>query len=62
VSITLGSTTLSPPIALAPMAGITDRPFRDLVRSFGVGLMVSEMVARDLEALAREAGRKERHG
>jgi nifR3 family TIM-barrel protein len=27
------------------MAGITDRPFRDLVRSFGAGLVVSEMVA-----------------
>ena len=34
---------MEPPIALAPMAGITDRPFRDLVRSFGVGLMVSEI-------------------
>ena len=32
-------------VALAPMAGITDRPFRDLVAGFGAGLVVSEMVA-----------------
>ncbi|MBM2576501.1 tRNA dihydrouridine synthase DusB [Jannaschia sp. Os4] len=38
----LGMTT---PVALAPMAGITDRPTRDLVQSFGAGLVVSEMVA-----------------
>lgn len=37
--------TLSPPVILAPMAGITDRPFRDLVMSFGAGMVVSEMVA-----------------
>jgi nifR3 family TIM-barrel protein len=37
--------SLAPPVILAPMAGITDRPFRDLVLSFGAGLVVSEMVA-----------------
>lgn len=36
---------VDPPVILAPMAGITDRPFRDLVLSFGAGLAVSEMVA-----------------
>ncbi|WP_372885438.1 tRNA dihydrouridine synthase DusB [Shimia sp.] len=36
---------LEPPVFLAPLAGITDRPFRDLVSSFGAGLVVSEMVA-----------------
>lgn len=36
---------LSPPVLLAPMAGITDLPFRNLVASFGAGLVVSEMVA-----------------
>jgi tRNA-dihydrouridine synthase B len=30
---------------LAPMAGITDRPFRDIAERFGAGLVVSEMVA-----------------
>jgi nifR3 family TIM-barrel protein len=37
--------SLTPPVILAPMAGITDRPFRDLVQRFGAGLVVSEMVA-----------------
>jgi tRNA-dihydrouridine synthase B len=36
---------LDPPVLLAPMAGITDLPFRSLVASFGAGLVVSEMVA-----------------
>lgn len=57
--IALGSTSLTPPIALAPMAGITDRPFRDLVRSFGVGLMVSEMVASQ-EMVQAKPGVRER--
>ncbi len=35
---------LSPPVALAPLAGITDSPFRTLVAGFGAGLVVSEMV------------------
>ena len=34
-----------PPVALAPLAGITDLPFRRLVSSFGAGFVVSEMVA-----------------
>ncbi len=33
------------PVALAPMSGITDRSFRRLVRGFGVGYVVSEMIA-----------------
>ena len=36
---------LDPPVFLAPMAGITDLPFRRLVAGFGSGLVVSEMVA-----------------
>ena len=32
-------------VLLAPMAGITDLPFRRLVKSFGAGLVVSEMIA-----------------
>ncbi len=53
--------SISPPVALAPMAGITDLPFRRLVASFGVGLVVSEMVAsREMVcggALARHRAR-----
>lgn len=37
--------SLNPPVLLAPMAGITDLPYRSLVASFGAGLVVSEMVA-----------------
>ena len=33
------------PVFLAPMAGLTDRPFRTLVADFGAGLVVSEMIA-----------------
>ncbi|MEM6479976.1 MAG: tRNA dihydrouridine synthase DusB [Pseudomonadota bacterium] len=36
---------LHPPVVLAPLAGITDLPFRSLVASFGVDMVVSEMVA-----------------
>ncbi|MEL6313766.1 MAG: tRNA-dihydrouridine synthase, partial [Pseudomonadota bacterium] len=43
--VRLPDTTLLPPVFLAPMAGITDLPFRQLVSSFGAGLVVSEMVA-----------------
>ncbi len=35
----------APPVFLAPMAGITDLPFRRIVARFGAGLVVSEMVA-----------------
>lgn len=36
---------LTSPVALAPMAGITDLPTREIVQGFGAGLVVSEMVA-----------------
>jgi nifR3 family TIM-barrel protein len=35
---------VSPPVVLAPMAGVTNYPFRDLCRRFGAGLYVSEMI------------------
>ena len=41
----LAALGLHGPVALAPMAGITDRPFRDLARRHGADLVVSEMVA-----------------
>ncbi|MCA0872138.1 tRNA dihydrouridine synthase DusB [Seohaeicola saemankumensis] len=49
----------NPPVLLAPMAGITDRPFRDLVRQFGAGLVVSEMVASQ-EMVQAKPGVRER--
>ena len=51
--------TLTPPVALAPMAGITDLPFRQLVASFGAGLVVSEMVASQ-EMVQAKPGVRER--
>lgn len=45
MSIQLGDITLDPPVFLAPLAGITDLPFRELVARFGAGLVVSEMIA-----------------
>jgi len=41
----IGPYTLSNTLVLAPMAGITDRPFRQLCRELGAGLAVSEMTA-----------------
>ena len=42
--IRLGKHTFTPPLALAPMAGVTDRPFRQLCRKLGAGWTPSEMV------------------
>ena len=44
-ALNIGENRLAPPVLLAPLAGITDLPFRTLVSSFGAGLVVSEMVA-----------------
>ncbi len=41
----LGNFDIDLPVFLAPMAGITDLPFRRLVSRFGAGLVFSEMVA-----------------
>ncbi|WP_090220231.1 tRNA dihydrouridine synthase DusB [Litoreibacter janthinus] len=41
----LAALSITPPVLLAPLAGITDLPFRKLVSRFGAGLVVSEMVA-----------------
>jgi len=59
VVIHLLTTSLAPPVFLAPLAGITDRPTRDLVASFGAGLVVSEMVASQ-EMVQAKPGVRER--
>lgn len=41
----IGTLTLKNPVILAPMAGVTDQPFRLLVREMGCGLLYSEMVS-----------------
>ncbi|WP_152205361.1 tRNA dihydrouridine synthase DusB [Marinobacter changyiensis] len=43
----IGPYTLPNPLIVAPMAGVTDRPFRLLCRRLGAGLAVSEMVIAD---------------
>jgi tRNA-dihydrouridine synthase B len=48
---------IDPPVLLAPLAGITDLPFRRLVASFGAGLVVSEMVASQEVVQARPLAR-----
>ncbi|MDO5639583.1 MAG: tRNA dihydrouridine synthase DusB [Neisseria sp.] len=43
----IGAYAIDTPIALAPMAGITDKPFRRLCREFGAGWLVGEMLTSD---------------
>ncbi|MCX7565378.1 tRNA dihydrouridine synthase DusB [Sulfitobacter sp. F26169L] len=50
---------LTPPVFLAPMAGITDLPTRNLVARFGAGLVVSEMIASG-EWLTKRPGTREK--
>lgn len=45
--IRIGPYQLTNRVILAPMAGVTDRPFRQLCRRLGAGLVVSEMVTSD---------------
>ena len=43
--IQIGPETIDCPVVLAPMTGVTDLPFRRLVRRFGSGLNITEMIA-----------------
>ncbi|MCC6217349.1 MAG: tRNA dihydrouridine synthase DusB [Polyangiaceae bacterium] len=43
--LAIGPLRVWPPVVLAPMAGVTNYPFRALCRRFGAGLYVSEMIA-----------------
>ncbi|MDX2074779.1 MAG: tRNA dihydrouridine synthase DusB [Alphaproteobacteria bacterium] len=43
--ITIDNVTIDSPVFLAPMTGVSDLPFRKLVKRFGAGLVVSEMIA-----------------
>ncbi len=45
----IGPYTLPNPVVLAPMAGVTDRPFRQLCRRLGAGLVVGEMVSANAD-------------
>ncbi|MCP9223262.1 tRNA dihydrouridine synthase DusB [Erythrobacter sp. LQ02-29] len=50
--LSVGPVTIETPVVLAPMTGVTDLPFRTLVRRYGSGLNVTEMIAS--EAAIRE--------
>src|SRR5215217_7773537 len=50
--IHVGPVTIDAPVILAPMTGVTDLPFRKVVKRFGAGLTVSEMIAS--QAMIRE--------
>ena len=50
--IHVGPLTIDAPVILAPMTGVTDLPFRKVVKRFGAGLTVSEMIAS--QAMIRE--------
>ena len=45
MALKIGPIAVDPPVVLAPMAGVTNAPFRQLCRSYGAGLYVSEMVS-----------------
>ena len=47
-ALTIGPYTLPNSLILAPMAGVTDQPFRQLCKRMGAGLVVSEMVTSDV--------------
>lgn len=59
MTIQVANLTLTSPVFLAPMAGITDLPFRKAVQKFGAGLVVSEMVASQ-EMVQAKPGVRER--
>ena len=52
MQIKIGNITLSDNVILAPMSGVTDMPFRKLVKSHGAALVISEMIAS--QAMIRE--------
>lgn len=52
MTIQIGPITLAGPVILAPMSGVSDLPFRRLVKRAGCGLVVSEMIAS--QAMIRE--------
>jgi tRNA-dihydrouridine synthase B len=50
--ISIGPVRIEAPVVLAPMTGVTDRPFRRIVKRYGAGLTVTEMIAS--QAMIRE--------
>lgn len=58
MALNIGPVEIKDPVLLAPMCGVTDMPFRRLVKNFGVGLVVSEMIASEAMIRASEKCQK----
>ena len=54
----IGPHLIDPPVVLAPMAGVTDKPFRQLCKRLGAGLAVSEMTTADPRLWTTQKSRK----
>ena len=54
----IGQYTLDNNLMLAPMAGVTDRPFRQLCKHLGAGLVVSEMLSSNPKVWNTEKSRQ----
>jgi len=54
-TVRIGSVTLPGPVIAAPMAGVSDLPFRELARDHGAAMVCTEMVSA--EALVRRSGK-----
>ncbi|MEJ6070525.1 tRNA-dihydrouridine synthase, partial [Psychrobacter sp. 16-Bac2893] len=52
--LVIGGLTIENRLIVAPMAGVTDNPFRRLCKSFGAGHAVSEMIIADTALYARK--------
>lgn len=62
MSLRIGDIELENNVFLAPMSGVTDLPFRRLVKRYGAGLVVSEMIAsRAMIVEAKDAMKKAQH-
>ena len=55
--IDIGPLRIASPVILAPMTGVTDLPFRKVVKRYGAGLTVSEMIASQAIRSSRSRSR-----
>ena len=54
MSLKIGDITPENPVFLAPMSGVSDQPFRKIVKRYGAGLVFSEMIASREAVLGRD--------
>lgn len=62
MSITIGNISIQDPVFLAPMSGISDLPFRRIVKEYGAGLVFSEMIASRAMIAHSQESLKMSHG